>query len=178
MKKLRTHLLAIGAVLGVAAVITALTATTTIAQTVRAALVKNVDEPGLVPFSQTFSISTTACGCSNCCFPETAPVAAGKRLVIQNVSGFFPINAVGNMGPITIQEREPSPTFGIRTILTLPVTFRTQWNGGDYPAWEFNQMTLAYVDAGKTARLSIFTGASWSFNTGQVTVNGYLVSLQ
>lgn len=148
-----------------------------IAQT-RATLVKNVDEPGLVPFSQTFDISQTACNCQNCCFSTTAPVPAGKRLVITNVSGYFPLAAFANMGPINLLALTTAPAFSSVTILTLPVAFRTQWNGGDYPAYELNQNVHAYVDAGKAVELSVFHGGSWNFRTGAVTINGYLVSLQ
>ena len=177
MKRLRTHLFIMAVLLGVAAAMIALSPSSSIAQTVRAALVRNVDEPGLVPFSQTFIMSQAACACTNCCFPETAPIPAGKRLVLQNVSGFFPLTSAANMGPITLQQRDSGPSFALTTILTLPVEFRNQWNGGDYPAYEFNHMVLGYVDPGNTARLSIFHNASWSFTTGQVTITGYLVNL-
>jgi hypothetical protein len=146
---------------------------------IRPAYTKNVDEPGLAPFSQTFTISNSACGgCGNCCFPETGMIPVGKRLVIQNVSGYFTLNAYGNMGPIIVQSWNPGPPSSTTTILTLPVVFRYQWDGGvDYPAYEFNHAVQAYVDAGKTARLSIYTGVSWGSTSGQVTINGYLVSL-
>lgn len=145
---------------------------------IRAALVKNVDEPGLVPFSQSFTISTNACGCMNCCFPETPPVPAGKRLVITNVSGYFPVSAAGNLGPVTIQQRDPGPPSTVTSILTVPVTYRTQWNGGDYHAYECNHTVQAYIDAGKKAQLSVYGGVNWDFRPGLLTLNGYLVSLQ
>jgi hypothetical protein len=143
---------------------------------VRPALVKNVDEPGLVPFSQTFQISITACSCQNCCFLTTAPVPAGKRLVITNVSGFFPLASAVNMGPVTVNAVDPSP-FNLVQLLALPVIFRTQWNGGDYPAYELNENVQTFVDAGKVVQLAVFHSSNWNFRTGAVTINGYLVSL-
>jgi hypothetical protein len=177
MRKLLTRLLTISVVIAIGAVVVALTASSTIAQTVRAALVKNVDEPGLVPFSQTFTISQSDCGCTNCCFLQTDPVPAGKRLVIQNVSGYFPLAATANMGPFTIAQLDPG-TFASTTIATIPLAYRSQWNGGDYPAYECNQLLQGYVDAGKRVRITAYTGGSWNFRSGLVSISGYLVSLQ
>ncbi len=175
MKRTLRHLVTTIAMIGVATAITILTAQPANAQT-RAALVKNVDEPGLVPFSQTFQIGVTACSCSNCCFVKTTTIPAGKRLVIQNVSGWVPLDAVGSLGYINVDQRDGSTS---TTILTITPVFRTQWNGGEYPAYEFNQMVLAFVDAGKWASVGIFSGVNFSnFRTGVLTINGYLVNLQ
>jgi hypothetical protein len=163
------------ALLAVVFVLSELTARTSIAQTVRAALVRNVDEPGLAPFSHNFVISQTVCGCTNCCFPETAPVPAGKRLVIQNVSGFFPVISTANMGPVNLQERDGST---VQQIAVLPVTFRQMWNGANFSAFEFNHKVQIYVDAGKTCRLSVFASGSWdNTSQGQVIISGYMVNL-
>jgi hypothetical protein len=177
MERLRRHLLAVCVAVALVAVVTAIVPQTTIAQTVRAALVKNVDETGLVPFSQTFTISQTECGCTNCCFIRTAAVPAGKRLVIQNISGFFPLSGAGNAGFINV--RQETPGAGDAAVInTITPVFRTQWNGGDYPAYEFNQMMLAFVDPGKTAGISIFSGVNFGFRSGVLTINGYMVNLQ
>ena len=135
-------------------------------------LIRDVDRTASVPFSQTFVISTTVCGCTNCCFPESALVPAGQRLVIEHVSGFFGLSGAGNMGPVTLQQRDAA---GVTTVATVPVTARTQWNGGDYPAYEFSHPTKAYIEAGKSLRLSAFTSGSWNFTPGQVTITGQLV---
>jgi hypothetical protein len=155
-------------------VILVVAAPETIAQ-VRAALVKNVDEPGLNPFSQSFVLSTNACSCTNCCFISTDTVPAGKRLVIQNVSGWFPLSSAANAGYIHLSQGDSG---GSTVINTIPPTFRTQWNGGDYPAYEFNQNTMAFVDAGKQARVAIFSSASFGSRSGTLTINGYFVNLQ
>jgi hypothetical protein len=131
----------------------------------RAALVKNVDEPGLVPFSQSFTITQNECCCTNCCFLNTAAVPAGKRLVITNISGNLPLAAVANFGPVNL-------SVGSTRVATLPVAFRMQWNGGDYPAYEFNEKIDAYVEAGNTAQLLVFHSSSWNFREGSVTING------
>lgn len=177
MKSARSVGWALAMVLAVVAVMAVGSGDDLIAQ-VRAAWTKNVDEPGLVPFTFTFQVSQTECNCTNCCFVNTSPVAAGKRLVIKNVSGHVSLTAVGNLGPVTLSQMGPGPGFSTATIATLPVTFRNQWNGGDYPAYEFNEEILAYVDAGSSARFAIYTGSTWDSRGGQVTINGYLVSLQ
>jgi hypothetical protein len=92
--------------------------------------------------------------------------------VIQNISGFFPLTGPGKMGLVTVREIDQTQgTF--RTILTLPVVFRDI----GIPTYEFNHAVQAYVDAGKPARLNIDSLVPWA-GFGEVTVNGYLVSLQ
>jgi hypothetical protein len=136
-----------------------------------------VDEPGLVPFTQTFTVSQAACGCTNCCFIQTADVPAGKRLLIQNISGFFPLSSPGNAGYINVMQADPAG--GASAVInTITPVFRNQWNGGDYPAYEFNQMMMAFVDPGKRASISLFTGSGFGFRSGVLTINGYMVSLQ
>jgi hypothetical protein len=177
MTQVQKHAWIVLVVVALAAALIAIFPQTTVAQTVRAALVKNVDEPGLVPFSQSFTISQTECACTNCCFIRTAAVPAGKRLVIQNISGFFPLSGPGNAGFINVRQETPG-TGDAAVINTITPVFRTQWNGGDYPAYEFNQMMLAFVDPGKTAGISIFSGVNFGFRSGVLTINGYMVNLQ
>jgi len=174
MDRKRTLLLTLGAVLVVTAVIAVVSGDDVIAQ-VRAAWTKNVDEPGLVPFSLTFAVNQNQCSCVNCCFVNGAPVAAGKRLVIKNVSGFVSLQAAANLGPISLDQVGGG---NFVTIATIPAQFRNQWNGGNYPAYEFNEEVLAYVDAGNMLRFGIYTGGEWGFQGGEVTINGYVVSLQ
>jgi hypothetical protein len=176
MKKNWTHFVVAGALFTLAAAILVLAPSSSIAQTVRAAFVRNIDEPGLVPFSETFSISQSECGCTNCCFIRTAAVPAGKRLVIQNISGWFPQTSVGNAGYINVSQEDPGGG-GSAVINTITPVFRNQWNGGDYPAYEFNQMTMAFVDPGKRASITIFSGVTFGFRTGNLTINGYMVTL-
>lgn len=141
----------------------------------RPAYVKNVDEPGLVPFRMTFRVTQSDCGCTNCCFVQSETVPAGKRLVIRKVSGYVSLTAFANLGPVTLSQQTPS--FDLTLIATMRPTFRTQWNGGDYPAYEFNDDVLGYVDAGNKARFAIYTGGSWGFTGGLVSINGYYVGL-
>jgi hypothetical protein len=51
---------------------------------IRAALVKNVDEPGRTPYQSTASCSVDLIGE---CFANFATVPAGKRLIVQHLSG-------------------------------------------------------------------------------------------
>lgn len=142
---------------------------------VRPAYVKNVDEPGLVPFKMSFRVSQNDCNCTNCCFVQSETVPAGKRLVIRNVAGYVALQAFANLGPVTLSQLTPSNDLTL--IATMRPTFRNQWNGGDYPAYEFNDDVLAYVDAGNKARFAIYTGGSWDFRGGLVSISGYYVGL-
>lgn len=141
----------------------------------RPAYTKNVDEPGLVPYSFAFNVSQNSCGCTNCCFVRTPPVPAGKRLVIRNVSGSVALSATANLGPVTLEQL--TPAFQSTVIATLTPVLRNQWNGGNYPAYEFNDEVLAYVEPGNTCQFTIYTGGSWDFRGGRIIINGYLVTL-
>jgi hypothetical protein len=138
--------------------------------------IRDVDRGVREPFTHTFAVSSNACNCRNCCFPTVA-VPSGKRMVIQHVSGYFTLEAPGNMGPVTLLQVDPGPPSSVATILTLPVSFREQWNGGNLPAYEFGQQVLGYVNAGTSLQLSIYAGSFWSFFGGQVTCTGYLESV-
>jgi hypothetical protein len=98
--------------------------------------------------------------------------------VIQNISGFFPLNTVGNAGYINVFQEDP--VGGVPVVInTITPVFRNQWNGTDYPAYEFNQVMLAYVDPGKRASITLFNGPGFgATRSGVLTVNGYMVSLQ
>src|SRR4051812_19831243 len=64
-------------------VISGITAAPAIAAAVKAALVKNVDEPGRMPYRVEVHCDTVA---SNICSADGPAVPAGMRLVIEHVS--------------------------------------------------------------------------------------------
>ena len=88
------------AVLCAAAWLVTFTGTEAIAQ-IRAALVKNVDEPGRQPYEAYVEFTQSNCSFGGCStfnnfggtvLFDLAPVPAGKRWVIQHVSGRIPSN--------------------------------------------------------------------------------------
>jgi hypothetical protein len=104
MKRVVTALALSVAALAGAGAILSLVAPEAMAQ-VRAALVKNVDEPGRAPYHVYVEITQFNCffgGCSNfgnfsgVILFDLPPVPAGKRLIITNVSGQLPSSSMEN----------------------------------------------------------------------------------
>ncbi|HET9269366.1 MAG TPA: hypothetical protein VFO31_14430 [Vicinamibacterales bacterium] len=123
---------------------------------IRAAVVKNVDEKGRIPFQAT-SLCVSAFPAPNC-FVTFPAVPAGKRLVIEYVSAEFNL----------------SPNFQPAAALTnvsgginhpLPTFFRFGANYG------VSSRLLLYAEAGQQPVLNAF-GTSGSGN-----IAGYLVDL-
>jgi len=98
MNRLKNQILLAAGFAVLAGVISGITAAPAIAQAIKAALVKNVDEPGRTPFEQNIEFTQSVCGLncynfqkiSSCLFLDGAVVPAGKRFVIQHVSGLLP----------------------------------------------------------------------------------------
>ena len=110
--RLVRFLLAGAGVLGVLAALLALTRTETFAQ-VRAALTKNVDEPGRTPWETRSQFLPNAGGCygtSDCynycegtsfALFDLRPVPAGKRWVVQSATGVL-VNGTGRTNNIEL----------------------------------------------------------------------------
>src|SRR5258706_15121720 len=86
--KMKNRILTLAGILALVAVLGKFYAVPAIAQAVRAAVVKNIDEPGRSPFQQEAFFSGS-CPNITACSVNYAPVPANKRLVITNVSGRF-----------------------------------------------------------------------------------------
>lgn len=135
-----------------------------IAQTVRAALVSNVDDPGRIPYQilgSCFFSGTTDC------HSNLPPVPARMRLVITQVSGY-------------VQENLPGGTFiapvlsGGKGRIQIPVAFQGSASGLNY--FSFNQVDTMFVDAGQSPRVEFFLGAIPSQNSGvEFTLTGYML---
>ena len=132
---------------------------------VRAALVKNIDEPTRSPYQV-----PVACAGSACDFVALTPVPAHSRLVIEHVSldvnTGFPIISVslgqmaqGRFGPIA----GPPQTF-------LP--FTAVLEGHDF---YINQTVQAYFEAGITPALAVIVNNDGGVVVG--TVSGHIVDL-
>ena len=136
---------------------------------VRAALVKNVDEPGRSPY-QAVPVSTNDCGAY--AFLNFPPVPMGKRLVVTFVSG----------GTST---EESSPAFARVYTLNSPmntcennytgpfavVPISDKVGGNDT---SFSGPVQFYIEEGRSPVLFVVTGFS-SHRTQSFTVVGYLI---
>jgi hypothetical protein len=140
-------------------VIGAITAGPSIAQVIRAALVKNIDEKGRNPYQ-----STGVCNVFGRCFFEQVP--AGKRLIIEFVS-------------LDVDSRDGTlPTFPAAAVFeastggassTIPIYQRF---GTDFGA---NTSVFIYSQPGETPLITVIGGNSLTVNTA--TITGYLVDL-
>lgn len=143
----------------VATVIGAFSAAPVVAQVIRAALVKNVDEPGRVPY-QSWSDSLQ-CGAGGCALSGFPAVPAGKRLVITYVNGVF-------LGPA------PVSTFHADLVSSIGVTGGVAFLPAATETDTFhavNTVTHVYMEEGLTPFLILGPG----FMSASASITGYLV---
>jgi hypothetical protein len=144
------HLTRIGLALAVlAAVITIVTERQAVAQAIRAALVRNQDEPGRNPYSQFAECA------SNGCSLTFSPVPPGERLVVTFVSGAI-VNANGS--PIAFAGHGQDVRFLATQESTVTIV---------------NSPTVAYYEAGETPTLNCFCSNS----VLEATLSGYYITL-
>ena len=180
MRGLAQRFLAAGATLLVLAALVTVFRSDVIAQAVKAALTKNVDEPGRTNHDVAEAFGTGGCdpyyctdfhytpGGSNALstisFKLYPSVPAGKRWVVRSVSGFLPTGSqswISLTGGHTgyVQWRYFGPFFALPPNATLSgfstETFIT-FNPGEAPAFE-----ASFMPSGN--------------NAGEVELNGYLI---
>ena len=185
MRKLTHVALAGVALLAIAALFSSINIPKAVAQTVRAALVKNIDEPARAPYQvyiTAFPAVNSPCG-SNFCEYALTPVPANKRLTITNIS----MRIVPAAGDITVEDVRLylccDASFHITSSYTLP------YNANLYPpdnltvgqvqAYVINEQLRWFVEAGQTPRLTFHTsgGDLSGYEEERVLVTGYLVDL-
>lgn len=160
---MKSKLLGLAGTLALLAVIGKFYAGPAIAQTVRAALVKNIDERGRSPYTQRL-----VCGTSGgSCVASGPTVPANTRLVVEHVTGRFEVTD-GLLPGVQMATKEG--------FFFLPPTFSLRLAGiGDF--YVVNQPVLAYFDAGSFPTLSVVSAT----NTGSVEIDalitGYTVNL-
>jgi hypothetical protein len=138
-----------------------------IAQTVRAAIVKNIDERGRNPYVA----NVTCTPVSRQCIAQGTTIPAGMRLVVENINlvGLFP-------SPTTVTVR--SAMF----VNTAPqrahdVTGGTYNLSGTGRFYALNSNLVDYVEAGETPSLFFVINDSSTDSTFFGTITGYLVNL-
>jgi len=158
MKRLQNYVWMAGFAVLVS-VISAVTTAPTIAQAVKAAVVKNVDEPGRSPYH-----ASGSCVVGTLCTITFPAVPANKRLVVQYVSADLQSNnAVGNNGLGFLSDGFKSyANFDIPRIESL--NFAT------------GQEATAYIDANAVPRFSLALPSSTAFQSHGI-LTGYLVDL-
>jgi hypothetical protein len=163
MNRFKNQILLAASFAVLAGVISGITAAPAIAQAIKAALIKNVDEKGRSPF--TLSLS---CNANFSCIASGAAVPNGKRLVIEHVSGSLQVD-VANSANVQIQN------FTVAGRDFAPVKVGTSPDGID-TNWVVNDSVLVYLEP---AAIPSFNASIYA--SGQIFANakltGYLVDL-
>lgn len=176
--------LAFGCVLiAVAALLNSVALREAIAQTIRATLIKNIDEPGRTPY-QAFVQSARGgvnCGVNYCSFALPV-VPANKRLVITNVSYSIPLDATAIVQNLSLYLYDAS--FNILSQITLPYVPspypQDPISVGNPRRYVDNESVRWYVEAGQQPRIDFHTGGGGLDPSGwktQFLVTGYLIDL-
>ncbi len=139
-------------------VITLATESRAIAQVVRAALVRNQDEPGRNPYFETRGDSICVSGACNLTF---SPVPAGQRLVVTFVSTGY--SAFAPPPPFVILETPSKHVQWFQTFAT------------DSTSSYMSSPVVAYYDAGETPVLLCSAAGGTTGLSG--TLSGYYINL-
>jgi len=179
-----TRLLVPGAVLlAIFAVISSINLPKAVAQTIRAALIKNIDEPARSPYQAYVHAAvgpTTGCGLNFCDFAFPA-VPANKRLAVTDISVRIQPDANSSVEDVELYVLDSS--FNILNRYAL------QYNPNMYPGdsltadrlrtYVDNEHIRWYVEAGQIPRFTFHTSGGNLDNEGEqrVMLVGYLVDL-
>jgi hypothetical protein len=165
---MKNKLLTLAGTLAVVAVLGKFYAVPALAQAVRAAVVKNIDEPGRTPFEDA-GISTTCDAKGLGCTLDYAAVPANKRLVITYVTG--QIVTKGNNQ--TIQSIHlTTARFGANTYFPALIQGFDQVTLFRY--WAVAQPILAFAEAGSTPEITVFGTGIYE---ADFKITGHLVDL-
>jgi hypothetical protein len=156
MNKFKDYVLAAAGIAALVAVVSAIIAGPAIAQAVRAALIKNVDERGRTPFTTTISCPTSL----SCAAAGFDVVPNGKRFVVTHANGTAPPNTL-----ITFFGNDHGRSVGSGVF--LPTTHQTAID-------IINSDLLWYVEPGLGFTMEVSGGSS---TPTSVTLTGYLVDL-
>jgi hypothetical protein len=159
---MKNRLLTFAGTLALLAVLGRFYAVPVLAQ-VRAALVKNIDERGRIPYTQ--SVGCFNNGLTQCVaiFPF---VPANKRLVIEHINGF--VGTATNLYSVVLGGNGTSSN----------IFFQLQGAQSGLNLFVANQPFLAYFEAGLAPQCNITVNAGGLEDIAStVTITGYLVDL-
>jgi hypothetical protein len=162
MEKFKNYVLMAAGFAVLAAVISGFAAAPAIAALVKAALVKNVDERGRVPYIAEIVCSSLAAICS----ANIPAVSSGKRLVIEHVSGLIQINPAGRVRIVRLTYNGGANN--------LAFLHASPSNSVD-PLFVISEPVVVYIEAGQSAFFE-FDG-SVGPTSASVILSGYLVDL-
>jgi hypothetical protein len=151
----------------------------------RPAIVKNVDEPGRIPYQQFFSATpgTTGCGLNFCSYSFPA-VPAGKRLVITDFYGIVSLLPTGKVHSLrlNIWDQSDPAHWVLRNTFEVPPNPFAYYSvalTSQLDRYPFQSKPVMFVDAGLIPSIDFWTGTA-NLNSGWptvITVVGYLIDL-
>jgi hypothetical protein len=128
---------------------------------------KNIDERGRNPFTVQAFCSD---GSFNICIASLPPVPAGKRLVLEYVSGGMQVRT--KAGAVGVQDFSLFIS-GTNTELSLPARLIGSSDGTEN--YRVSERVLMFVEAGQVVQAQV---SAWQTNvSGDVLLSGYLIDL-
>jgi hypothetical protein len=140
----------------------------------RAALVKNVDEPGRMPYQEMVSYnggSSPTCATSQFCIPTFSPVPAGKRLVVEHISAMIFVVNTGAPNLFTFGQGFSTNT---GNVMILNHAFSLGGSIGSTNIWGIDRPVRVYYGPGEVPSVKIGASAPMGF-VHNVSLHGYLI---
>jgi hypothetical protein len=135
-------------------------------------LIKNLDEPGRVPYQESKNVSGDPTGVSQVTF---SAVPANTRLVIREISVDFLVKAGGAVGAGSLGS---AAFFPPPQSLYFPLTFQGPTYLTGFDEWVANQQVTFYVNAGQQPLALLTVDPPHAAVIGEnMTLTGYYVSL-
>ena len=169
------------ALLTVAGVLGTFFAKDSLAQIAKAALVKVIDEPGRNPYQclSNFDLNTgqsigfVCQGNPQRCTAVFCPVPAGKRLVLENITGYALVDAPSFPKQVSLDVLGNS-SFHLASIPVFLLPGVTGANGYTYGV---NATLHNYFEAATTPSLTVTVVGTTARLIGEFTLGGYLVDV-
>lgn len=157
---------------GLGAVVALATGAPAQAQT-RAALVKNIDEPGRTPYQSVIEFNAgDGCTSNICNFVSFTPVPAGKRLVVDHLSAMVGVTG-GGRPAVTAFSTSLCTNCNNRALIAGWVdTGFTPVSGVNF--WILDRPLTVYFEAGETPRLKMIATTNFSV-VGNASLVGHLI---
>ncbi len=170
MSKNLKRLLALAVCLIVVATVVSITRNDVVAQ-IRAALIKNVDEPGRAPYQQSIEFDPASGSFTRFYLVSFPAVPAGKRLVVQHVSAMIGVTAGGQPDFLAFGDFYTLNTNNF-ALVNPPWTSKSTAVG---PYWMADRDVLVYYEPGSTPKIKIGSSTDFSHANSILNVHGYLI---
>jgi hypothetical protein len=140
---------------------------------VRPAYVKNVDEPGRVPYQQMveFSIAAPTCPVTSFCIVSFNAVPAGKRLVVEHLSMLIGVAGGGQPNLLAFGDQFSTNTGNVAIV---PPRFTPGVPVSGVVFWSLNEPVRVYYEAGQVPKVKVNASTNFGF-VANASLHGYLI---